>query len=668
MQPTPVQSFSASFAQQRLWLLEQYEPGTGTYNIPAAWRLNGHLDVLALQGAIQDLVQRHEVLRTTFAMEAETLVQRVAEDLRITLDVQELIKGDEAGWLRAQAQAPFDLEHGPLVRVALLRSAPHKHVLLLNMHHIVSDGWSMGVLARELQLLYGAFTQGQPSPLTELPIQYADYAMWQREWLQGAALQSQVDFWRKTLEGAPPLIDLPLARPRPAQLSHCGAFVPFELDATSTAALRKLCQQAQVTALMAMAALLKVLLHRYSRQDDICIGYPVAGRERKELEGLIGFFVNILVLRTRVDPRKSFLQLLAQVRESVLDADDHQDLPFEKLVKELKPERSLNHSPLFQVMLAYNNPTGEQLCLPGLEVMPEGFGETQIAKFYLTLELTKEEQAQLLAWNETSRHAELVCVHELFEKQAAAIPNATAVVCGPDSVTYGELNGSANRLARHLRSLGVGPDQLVGLCVQRGVAMVQAMLAVLKAGGAYVPLDPEYLAQRLTFMLQDCAAPVLVTQSTLCDRLPPHTAHTVLLDEHAQAISLHPDHNLEPLASPDHLAWCIYTSGSTGQPKGVLLEHASAASFLAWAASEFGVDDLSTTIASTSICFYLSVLEIFAPLSVGTTVILVKDALGVAELPAGIAATLLNTVPSAGTAEVIRDVLSSVIDSHRGQP
>lgn len=701
MQPASVQSFPASFAQQRLWLLEQYEPETGAYNIPAAWRLNGHLDIVALEGSLQDLVQRHEVLRTTFAVEEGSVVQRVAEDLHIALDVQERIGGQEdAVWLRAQAQAPFDLEHGPLVRVVLLRCAPREHVLALTVHHIVSDGWSMGVLMQELGELYAARREDRAPRLPPLTIQYADYTAWQRQWLQGDVLRRQLEYWRQTLEGAPAMLALPTDRPRPAVLGHRGGSVAFELPVDLTSRLRNLGTAYGTSLFTTLAATFSLLLNRYSGQADVCIGYPTASRSRPELESLIGFFVNTLVLRVQVDARQSFLNLQQQVRDRVLDAESHKDLPFEKLVEELRPQRSLNHAPLFQAMFAFyddGSTEGTNLQLPDVAVQRLAH-QSETAKFDLTLDitarsgqllgeleyhvdlfdrstiermvghfktllqaivanpnsrvqdlplLTEQEQAQLLAWNETSRQTERVCVHELFEQQAAATPNATAVVCGSDSVTYGELNASANMLAHHLRSLGVGPDQMVGLCLERGVAMVRAMLAILKAGGAYLPLDPEYPAHRLDFMLQDCASPVLVTHHAQCDRLPPHAAHTVLLDDHAQAISLHPDHNLEPVASPDHLAWCIYTSGSTGQPKGVLLEHASAASFLAWAASQFGVADLSMTIASTSICFDLSVFEIFAPLSVGTTVILVKDALEVAELPLGITATLFNTVPSA---------------------
>jgi amino acid adenylation domain-containing protein len=666
----------ASFAQQRLWFIDQYESGSGLYDIPSAWRLLGALEVHALQQALNELVRRHETLRTVvLADDEQEVVQVVAASLELAIKHTDLSAAPDPqaqlrSLLQAEANAPFDLSKGPLVRFGLVRLALEEHVLLLTMHHIVSDGWSMGVLMRELQVLYAAFTQGQPSPLAELPIQYADYALWQRDWLQGAVLQSQVDFWRKTLEGAPPLIELPLDRPRPAQLSHRGGFVPFELDATSTAALRKLCQQAQVTAFMAAAALLNVLLHRYSRQDDICLGYPVAGRQRKELEGLIGFFVNTLVLRTRVEPRKSFLQLLAQVRESVLDADNHQDLPFEKLVEELKPERSLNHSPLFQVMLAYNNATGERLTLPGLEVTPQDLGETQTAKFDLTLELTEaqnrlscaiefnsdlfdrttiermvghfktlleavvanpqsrvqdlpllteaERHQILVEWNDTKADfPQDKCIHQLFEEQVERSPDAVAVVFEDQQLTYAQLNAKANQLAHHLRSLGVMPDTLVAICVERSLEMVIGLLGILKAGGAYVPLDPDYPEERLAFMLQDTAAAVLVTQAHLRERVPRTKTLAVCIDSEWGEIGNCAATNPPTVTSPLNLAYCIYTSGSTGRPKGALNSHEGIVNRVHWMQSAYGLHASDVVLQKTPYAFDVSVWEFFWPLIVG---------------------------------------------------
>jgi len=696
----------ASFAQRRLWFIDQYESSSGLYNIPAVWRLRGALDVRALQQALNELVRRHETLRTAVLVDEEQqVVQVVADFLELTIKHTDLSAAPQPQaqlrkLLHDEANGPFDLSAGPLVRCGLVRLASEDHVLLLTMHHIVSDGWSMGVLTRELQLLYTAFTQSQPSPLTELPIQYADYAQWQREWLQGEALQAQVDFWRMTLEGAPPLIDLPLDRPRPVQLSHRGAFVPFELDAASTAALRKLCQQAQVTAFMAAAALLNVLLHRYSRQDDICFGYPVAGRQRKELEGLIGFFVNTLVLRTRIEPRQSFLQLLAQVRESVLDADDHQDLPFEKLVEELKPERSLNHSPLFQVMLAYNNAPGERLTLPGLEVTSQNFEETQTAKFDLTLELTEAqdhllgtigynidlfdrptiermvghfktlleavvadphsrvqdlplltetEQHQILVeWNDTKADfAQDKCIHQLFEEQVERSPDAVAVVFEDQQLTYGQLNARANQLAHHLRGLGVKPDTLVAICVERSLEMVIGLLGILKAGGAYVPLDPGYPTERLLYMLQNARTAVLVTQEGLAPRLSEFSGSTVLVDPTWSPMRECSVVNVPCINDSRNLAYCLYTSGSTGLPKGVELTHRNAVNFLTWVLQTFGQRDLSTVACTTSICFDLSVFELFGTLVAGGIVVLLENALSLLSGHPSEPLVTINTVPSA---------------------
>ncbi|MFC4159172.1 amino acid adenylation domain-containing protein [Chitinimonas lacunae] len=620
----------SSFAQQRLWFLEQYEPGSPLYNMPVAWRLKGRLDYSALAQSLNDLLARHEVLRTHFVLAGDVPLQQIAASLTLTPSMVDLSGQSDAEAealhrLRLEAARPFDLTQAPLLRAHLVKLDATTHLLLLTMHHIVSDGWSMGIVKRELSALYQAHTSGQTASLPPLPIQYADFSVWQRNWLQGPLLARQVEYWKRRLEGAPAVLELPTDRPRPASRTLQGAAVPLALSAELSGRLRQLSRQAQTTLFMTLAAVFNVLLHRYSQQDDISIGYPVANRQRAEIEGLIGFFVNTLVLRTRLQPEQRFIDLLAQVRESVLDADAHQDLPFEKLVEELQPERSLSHTPLFQVMLSLNNTAETTLGLGNLAAEPVRLGGNLSAKFDLTLSLfeqegcllgslaystdlfeaatvarmvghfrtlleavvaapqtalkdlpllTAAEAAQLAAWNDTAVDYPLDrCIHELFEGQVTTRPEAIAVRFGAQQWCFAELNRRANQLAHRLVGLGVGPDTLVAICLERSLEMVLALLAVLKAGGAYVPLDPDYPTERLAYLLKDAAAPLLLTQSSLLDRLPQHAAQVLCLDQ-AESFAAQDD-NLPIRTTPDHLAYCIYTSGSTGQPKGVLVSHRS---------------------------------------------------------------------------------------------
>jgi amino acid adenylation domain-containing protein len=700
-----------SYAQQGLWFIDQYEPGSSLYNIQAAWRLRGELDVHALQRALHEIVRRHETLRTSvFVDDHQNLRQIILPFLEVAithtdLSATENFQAKLLSLLKAAAHLPFDLSEGPLLRCGLIRLNQREYVLLITMHHIVSDGWSMGVLTQELGALYAAFSEGRASPLAELPVQYADYAHWQREWLQNKSLQPQIDFWRKALEGAPPLVDLPLDRARPAQISHRGASAFFELDPSSTSALRRLCQQARVTAFMALAALLNVLLHRYSRQNDICIGYPVAGRQREELEGLIGFFVNTLVLRTHIDPRQSFQQLLEHVRESVLDANDHQDLPFEKLVEELNPERSLSHSPLFQVMLAFNNATGERLVLPGLEVTPLEPGESATAKFDLTFDLTEagdcllgvieyktdlfdrstiermarhlktllqavvtdpQKRIQDLPFlTETERHRILEgsndkrvetlkdkCVHHLFEDQVERTPDAVAVIFRDQQLTYTQLNACANQLAHYLKELGVSPDTFVAICVERSLEMVVGLMGILKAGGAYVPLDPDYPKERLEFMLKDTNALALLTQQRLRDTLPLQASHVVCLDRQWQVTACYSTANPVTVVSGLNLAYCIYTSGSTGKPKGSLNTHSGFTNLTHWyCGAQVGHHAGDRTLLASSVSFDLTQKNLLATLAGGGAVVIpdgpVSDDVALAEAIRKHAPTRVNCAPSA---------------------
>jgi amino acid adenylation domain-containing protein len=700
-----------SLAQQRLWFLDQLEPGNSLYNVPVALRLEGALDADALGAALREVVRRHESLRTTFREVAGDPVQVIRDEPDLTLPLTDLSalspEEQEAKVRRATAEEtrrPFDLTRGPLLRAALLRLSEAEHVLLLTMHHIVSDGWSMQVLAREVAALYEAFGRGLPSPLAELPIQYADYAVWQRGRLEGGELERQLAYWRGQLAGAPPALELQTDRPRPPAQSFRGQSLPLALPRELSDGLRRLSRREGVTLYMTLLAAFQTLLSRHAGQDDLVVGTPVAGRQRLETEGLIGFFVNTLVLRTDLSGDPTFRELLARVRETTLGAYAHQDVPFERLVEELQPGRDLSRTPLFQVLFNWQNAPREVLELPGLRLSAT-IPLNETAKFDLTLSLgeteaglsgalnyaadlfdeesaarlvthfenllrgvvadpdrklsalpllTEEERRQLLfEFNERRRDYGLdVCVHELFEQQVARTPDAPALAYEQQRLSYAELNARANRLARRLVKLGVGPETIVGLFVERSVEMVVALLGVLKAGGAYLPLDPEYPQERVRFMLEDAGAHVLLTERRLRAQLPEHGARIVALDD-CPALAGESVENPRASATPGSLAYVIYTSGSTGTPKGVAIEHRSVATLLHWAHETFSAEELSGVLASTSICFDLSIFELFAPLTCGGRVILADNALALPGLAAASEVTLINTVPSA-MAELVR--------------
>jgi amino acid adenylation domain-containing protein len=668
-----------SFAQQRLWFLDQLEPGNPLYNIPIVLRLEGQLNADALKQSLSEVVRRHEALRTTITSLDEAPAQIVSASAELTVagvDLSTLPAGEREAEVRRlsheEAQRPFDLARGPLFRATLLRLSEAEHVLLLTMHHIVSDGWSMQVLAREVAALYAAFRQGQPSPLPELEIQYADYAVWQREWLQGTALEEQLDYWRQRLADTPPVLELPTDRPRLPQPRFAGASLPVSLPARLTEDLKSFSRRAGVTPFMTLLAAWQVLLSRYTGQTDIAVGVPVANRQRSEVEGLIGLFVNTLVLRTDLSGDPTFIDLLGRVRETALGAYAHQDLPFEKLVEDLQPARSLNHTPLFQVLLNWQPEPSEEFSAPDLRlsVMPTDSGT---AKFDLTLTmfdardgfrghigystdlfdeativrlaghfetlldaavrapeqnvstlplLTPPESRQLLVeWNQTRRDYALgECVHELFEAQSARTPDAVAVVYEDARLTYEELNARANQLARHLMKLGVGPESLVGVCMERSVEAVVALLGVLKAGGAYVPLDPDYPAARLQFMLADAGVTVLLTKARLLKGLPEPAARVVRVDEDWPEIAREQTGNVRGGARPDNLAYVIYTSGSTGQPKGAMLHHRGVVNSLRWMQETHGLSEQDSFLLKTSLNFDPSVWEVFWPLIAGATV------------------------------------------------
>ncbi|WP_143281753.1 non-ribosomal peptide synthetase, partial [Caballeronia cordobensis] len=610
-----------SFAQERLWFLEQLNPGQSTYNIPVAVRLSGSLDVSAFENALNALVARHESLRTSFAQHDGQAVQCIASELRITLPL--VVLSDDAQVRRlAQAEATraFDLQHGPLLRAQLLRLAADEHVLLFTMHHIISDGWSTGVLVRELGACYTASLLNEPLALPPLAVQYADFTLWQRDWLAGAELERQTQYWRNQLAELAPL-DLPTDRPRPAQISGRGATLPFALSPDLCERLNATAQQEGVTPFMLLLAVFQTLLARLSGQSEVAVGSPIANRTHAQIEPLIGLFVNTLVLRADLSGSPSLRTLLAQVRDTTLAAYAHQDLPFEKLVEALAPVRDTSRTALFQVMFVLQNAPMEPLALPGLtlEVLPPSEAG---AKFDITLNLTHaqdrfaggisyatdlfdertiarfgehftrlleqalhqpdaplhafelvlpEEHALLESWNDTAAaYPEHLCIHQLFEQQVEKTPDAIALVFEDESLTYAQLNARANRLAHHLIALGVGPEDRVALCMERGIDMIVALMAILKAGGAYVPLDPTYPGERLSHILTD-AAPVLLIADTAGRDALGDTGTLPVLD--ASLDDSLPHHNPQTTVAPHNLAYVIYTSGSTGKPKGVMVEH-----------------------------------------------------------------------------------------------
>ena len=681
-------TFPVSFAQQRLLFLDQLEPGSPFYNVPLAISIKGDLNVAALENTFAEIVSRHEALRTTFLDETGP-VQVIAKSLTLEMPVVDLTSLPEPETealrlAREEAEQPFNLNQGPLVRARLLKVGPEAYVLLFTIHHIVSDGWSMGVLFRELGEIYEAFAQQHPSPLSELPIQYADYAVWQREWLTGEVLQEQTDYWKTKLAGAPPTLELPTDRPRPAIQQFHGAKQVSHLSQELTERLKQISLDERVTLFMTLLAAFKVLLWRYTYQDDIVIGSPIANRTRAETEGLIGFFVNTLVLRTNLSADPSFRDLLKRVKEVAVGAYNHQDVPFEKLVEELRPDRDPSRNPLFQVSFALQNATRTKLELPGLTLSPmevhsgttkfdlslsilEGadglkatweydvdlFDSTRISRmvdhFQILLEgivadparkiselplLTAAEREQILVeWNQSETNIpEDRSVHELFEQQVERTPTAVAVEFEETKLTYRELNDRANQLAHFLRTAGAGPDVLVGVCIERSAELVVALLGILKAGAAYLPLETEYPAERLRFMLNDSTTPILITQKSLSDRLRQlgTDARIICLDE--EEIAGQSRDNPGFSVTPENLVYAIYTSGSTGKPKGTLITHRGLSNYLNWATNSYPVAEGIGAPVHSSIAFDLTVTGLFTPLLVGRTAYVLKESQGIESL------------------------------------
>ncbi|MEQ8997824.1 MAG: amino acid adenylation domain-containing protein [Coleofasciculus sp. B1-GNL1-01] len=698
-----------SFAQQRLWVIDQLEPGNPAYNISFAIRLEGSLKVTLLERSLNEIVRRHEILRTTFSIVNGQPVQIIAPSLRVILSVvdyqelPELERESEAQRVATQeSQQPFDLTHGPLLRAKLVRLGQQKYRLLLTMHHIILDGLSAEVFIQEMVTLYKAFLTESSLPLPELSIQYKDFVYWQRQWLQGEQLETQLNYWKQQLEGVPAVLQLPTDHPRPAVQTFRGASQSLELPQTLTDKLKALSRQEGVTLFMVLLATFQTFLYRYTGQNDIPVGSPIANRNHSELKELIGFFVNTLVLRTNLGGNPSFRELLGRVRQVALGAYTHHDLPFEQLVETLRPQRDVSYNPLFQVSFTLQNaPQLEEI--PGLtlnqlkvesltsqfdlslfvEIKPgeltasfeyntDLFENATITRmlghFSNLLEgivanpdqrlsdlplLSKAEQhQQLVVWNDTqTEYPKDFCIHQLFEAQVKRTPDATAVVFENQQLTYRELNNRANQLAHYLQKLGMAPEVLVGICVERSLEMVIGLLGILKAGGAYVPLDPTYPQERLAFMLEDACLSVLLTQTKFANVLPQHNAKVVCLDADGQVLAHQSQDNPSSGITLENLAYLIYTSGSTGQPKGAMNTHQGLCNRLLWMQDTYPLTATDRVLQKTPFSFDVSVWEFFWPLIVGAHLVLAKpeghrDSTYLVELIAKEQITTLHFVPS----------------------
>jgi len=673
--------FPLSFAQQRLWFFQQMYPESPAYNMPVAIRLRGQLRVDHLQAALNELALRHEVLRTSIDLIDGQPAQVVSQPSEIKLLVEDLSGLPESereieGRRLASEEIDriFDFKRGPFWRSKLYRLGAQDHVLILVLHHIICDGWSLDVLINEMSVFYRKHATGESPSLPELPVQYADYSVWQREWLQGPELEKQLAYWREQLSDAPPVLALPFDNPRPQVQTLQGAHVSFIVPLTLSVKLRQLCWNEGITLFMLLLAAFQVLLARCCAQKDVLVGTPIAGRNRKEVENLIGFFVNTLVLRTDLSGNPSVRELLRRVREVCLEAYAHAELPFERLVEELQPERNLSHSPVFQVMFALQNtPADAVFKLPGIEISPfaldvrtapfdltlnvEEVGENiygrlrynvdlfeaesirRMADHYLTMlesivdgldlsiaELTllkpAERQRLLRQWNDTKRDFPPAAgVHELFEKQAELVPDQIALVFEDQKLTYAELNRKANQLAHHLRGLGISADRPVAICIRRSLEMVIGLLGVLKAGGAYVPLDTTAPRERLSFMLEETGAAVLLTEAVLAPLLPATSARVISLDDDWPLINEASGDNPVSELAPENLAYIIYTSGSTGKPKGVMVSHGNLLNSIL---AQYALlrEPIGSTLLLMSYVFDGSLLSIFCSLCQGASLVI----------------------------------------------
>src|SRR5215469_11200480 len=701
-------AFPTTFAQQRLWFLEQLQPGGTSYLIPWFLRATGKLDIAALARSLNQVIERHEILRTTFSWKERMPVQVVHPALTLEVPVRDLSAcrnpvREAANLAREEARRPLDLERGPLVRAQLLRLSEEDHVLLLTVHHIIFDGGSRRTLVRELRAFYEANCTGKMAQLPPPKLQYADYAVWQRKHCQGATLESHLAYWRKELAGAPASLELPTDRPRPRVQSFNGAKLPFAIPEDLAGRLSSFSRSRGATLFMTLLRAFQTLLSRWSNQDDIVVGTPIANRNRAEVEDMMGFFANTLALRTRFMEGASFEDVLAQVRETTLGAYDHQDLPFEKLVEEIQPERNLSHNPLFQVLFSLQNLVRPDFELPGLKLRfmdleqiaakfdisvflsesPERMNgrleyntdlfdretiERMVVHYRKLLEtvvaspeirvsdiplLSEGERRQVLTeWNATqSDYPRDRCLHQLIEEQAARTPHAIAVRMGEEEISYGSLNERANQLAWALRKRGAGPGERVGICLERSIPMMVALLGIMKSGAAYVPLDPGYPAERIRLILEDGQPAVLITQESLARTLPPTDAQLVFIDSHWPEIAKESTAAPPNTATPEDLVYVIFTSGSTGRPKGVEIRHRSVVNLLTFMAAELEMGPRDVFPALASFAFDMSIPELYLALISGGQVVLADrymagDGAALSELLLKTGATIIHATPT----------------------
>ncbi|MDF5731946.1 MAG: amino acid adenylation domain-containing protein, partial [Rhizonema sp. PD38] len=688
-----------SFAQERVYFIEQLTPSMSAYQFQESLRFQGDLNIPILEQSLSEILRRHEIFRTTFPSVEGKLVQVIHPHQPVKLvviNLQNVPKSEQEGEVQRltdiAVQKPFNISELPLIRWTLLKLSDSEHVLVHVEHHMVHDGWSFNLFLRELLTLYQAFYEGKPSPLAEPSLQFADFAHWQRQWVLTEEAQAQLNYWQQKLSGSPPLLELPLNRPRPVEQTYQGGMLRMELPLDVCEALRNMGRQAGVTLFMSMFAVFVTMLYRYTGQEDLCVGSGVANRRWRETEGLIGMIVNNIVLRTNVSGNPTFRELLAQVRQVTLEGYANEDLPFDKVVEILKPERNLSYNPLFQVMFSFHDALLPELRLLGLTIKQHETLNNQSAKFDLdivviprfeqrvgrnskdkakgierdgitlvweynsdlfdaaTVErmmaqyqillegivanpdqhisqyplLTSEQQQQLLVeWNQTKTvDPEGKCIHQLVEEQGVLTPDAIAVVFENQKLTYQELNTQANQLAHYLRNLGVKPDTLVGICIERSLEMIVGLLGVLKAGGAYVPLDPAYPAERLTEIINDAQIPILVTIQQWATMKAEQLLQMVCLDTQKDLIASQSRENPDHEVAPSNLAYVIYTSGSTGKPKGVLIEHRSLVNFTQAAIAQYKIKASDQILQFASISFDAAAEEIYPSLSCGGTLVL----------------------------------------------
>jgi amino acid adenylation domain-containing protein len=675
-----VQAFPASFAQRRLWFVDQLEPGKATYNVPYQHqvRLSGPLDAGALGRAVDALVDRHETLRTTFTSidgEPVQVIRDTVDSTMQVIDLSDLPSDDSEARMQeivhADGRHSFDLETGPLFFTKLIRMGPEDHVFIQMMSHIVVDGMSVAFIVDELDELYSAFVHERPSTLPEVSLQYADFVIWHRDWMESAGPQKQLEYWKQQLEGRLPALELPTDRPRPAVQSSNGSWEPVDISPALVDRLKQFSKAEGVSLFMTMLAAFNVLVHRYTRQDDILIGTPTANRSQPELEKLIAFFVNPVVMRSDLSADPVFKDFVGKVRTTALGAISHQDIPFDRLVEELHPERDLSRNPLFQVsftlqmepallelegtkgtVVEFDNGTSKfdllvelwetdggvggrfeynsdlfdrstiQRMIANYERLLQGAAESP-EKRVSRLPIIAEEERELAlhGWNQTKREFDRTAtVHEMFERTALARPESVAVECGTRRLTYRELDEQANQLARHLVEIGVNPGELVGLSVSRSCEMLVGLLGIMKAGAAYLPLDPDYPSDRLEFILADAAAKVLITETTLTAGWTSFPGSIVEIDNREKFIGYGVTSPAVPVTS-EGLAYAIHTSGSTGTPKGVLVRHRNVVNFLESMRDRPGLDENDTLMAVTTLSFDIAALELYLPLIVGAKVV-----------------------------------------------